>query len=612
MEHIVLGDRYELLEKIGEGGMALVYKARCRILDRIVAVKILKEEFSNNTNFVEKFKVEALAAARISHPNIVNIYDVGQQGDVHYIVMEYVEGRTLKDIISQEAPLPIGKAVDIAIMICDGVHCAHEKGIIHRDIKPHNILITDTGMVKVADFGIARAISSATITFGGNIVGSVHYISPEQAKGEPVNRTSDIYSIGCVLYEMITGQVPFNAESPITVALKHIHDELTPPRQLNELVPVNLEAIVIKAMDKIPGHRFATAQEMRNSLLNLHASNINNYNNSNNKTIVMPPVKDERDDKKLKKKRKLTPTGIALIAIAILGLLSGLFFRIGDGFFGAEVTVPNVEKMNIKEADQTLKDAGLKMRIIAEQPDEEVEKDCVISQNPGQGQKVKKGREVKVIISTGAEEQKVPNLLGYKLDEAETILRNKGLELGDIRETFDDKYEVNEIVSQNPESGSKVPSGSKVDVVISKGKEKNTVVMPKLVGLSLAEAKNKLEENNLVLGEVTRQQSTEFYADRVISQDTNAGVLVEEQTPIKIVVSKGPGPSAQTKIIEFTVPSQQEFYKVSIKVRDSEGEREVYDQVHQASETVNVGITYLGSGTAEILLNGKHYQTIPL
>lgn len=611
MEYTVLGDRYELLEKIGEGGMALVYKARCRILDRIVAVKVLKEEFSNNKNFVEKFKVEALAAARISHPNIVNIYDVGQQGDIHYIVMEYVEGKTLKEIISHEAPLPVGKAIDIAIMICDGVHCAHEKGIIHRDIKPHNILITDTGMVKVADFGIARAISSATITFGGNIVGSVHYISPEQAKGEPLNRTTDIYSIGCVLYEMVTGQLPFNADSPITVALKHIHDELVPPSQLNEMVPVNLESIIVKSMDKIPGRRFGTAQEMRNALLNLHASNINDYNNRNNKTIVMPPVTHERDDKNLKKK-KLTPTGMVLIAIAILGLLSGLFFRMSDSFFGAEVTVPNVENLNIKEADQTLKDAGLKMRIIAEQPDEEVEKDAVISQNPAQGQKVKKGREVKVIISTGAEEQKVPNIIGYKLDEAETLLKNKGLEVGDIRETFDEKYEENEIVSQNPDGGTRVPSGSKVDVVISKGKEKSSIVMPYLVGLSLAEAETKLKENNLVLGGVTRQESTAYFADRVISQDTTAGVMVEEQTPIKLVVSKGPGPSAQTKIIEFTLPAQQDNYKVSIKVRDAEGEREVYNQLHEASDTVSVGVTYLGSGSAEVLLNGKHYKTIPL
>jgi serine/threonine-protein kinase len=363
-------------------------------------------------------------------------------------------------------------------------------------------------------------------------------------------------------------------------------------------------------MEKIPGRRFSTAQEMRNALLNLHASNINDYNNRNN-NIVMPPVTHERDDKNLKKK-KLTPTGIALIVIAILGLLSGLFFRMGDGLFGAEVAVPNVENLNIKEADQTLKDAGLKMQIIAEQPDEEVDKDSVISQNPAQGQKDKKGREVKVIISTGAEEQRVPNLIGYNLDEAEVLLNNKGLKIGKVTETYDEKYEENEVVSQNPEEGSKVSSGTKINVVVSKGKEMNRVVMPNLVGLSLAEAKSKLEENKLVLDEVTRQESTAYFADRVMSQDTTPGVLVEEQTPIKVVVSKGPGPSAQTKVIEFTLPSQQDYYKVSIKVKDAEGEREVYNQLHQAADTVSVGVTYLGSGSAEVLLNGKHYKTIPL
>lgn len=610
MEQIVLGDRYELLEKIGEGGMALVYKARCRILDRIVAVKVLKEEYSQNKNFVEKFKVEALAAARISHPNIVNIYDVGQQGDVYYIVMEYVEGRSLKEIISQEAPLPIDKAIDIAIMICDGVHCAHEKGIIHRDIKPHNIMITETGIVKVADFGIARAISSATITFGGNIVGSVHYISPEQAKGEPVNRTTDIYSIGCVLYEMITGQVPFNAESAITVALKHIHDEVMPPHLLNEAVPLNLEAVVLKAMDKVSGRRFLTAQEMRNNLLNLHSSNINAYNNRNNKNIVMSPVKHERNEDSLKKK-KLKPTGIVLIVIAIVGLLSGLFFRMSDGLFGAEVTVPNVESLNIKEANQTLKDAGLIMRIIAQQPDEQIEKDSVISQNPTKGQKVKKGREVKVIISTGTEEQKVPNLIGYNVNEAEVLLKNKGLKIG-ISETFDEKHAENEVISQNPEAGSRVANGSKVNVVISKGAEKKRIVMPNLVGLSQAEAEIKLKENNLVLGEVRKQESTDYYADKVISQDTTPGVLVEEQTSINLVVSKGARPSAQTKVLKFTLPSDQENYIVVIKVTDSQGQREVYKQSHPSSDTVSVGVVYVGNGSAEVLLDGKHYKTIPL
>jgi serine/threonine protein kinase len=227
---MVLGDRYELIEKIGEGGMSIVYKARCRILDRIVAVKVLKEEFAQDDSFVQRFKTEALAAASLSHPNLVNIYDVGQQDECYYIVMEYVQGQTLKELIEREAPLPIEKAIDIAIMICDGLHHAHEKGIIHRDIKPQNVLITEFGIVKVADFGIAQAITKKTITFGGNVVGSVHYISPEQAKGEPLTRATDIYSVGCVLYEMVTGQIPYDADSPITVALKHIHDDIPPIR----------------------------------------------------------------------------------------------------------------------------------------------------------------------------------------------------------------------------------------------------------------------------------------------------------------------------------------------------------------------------------------------
>src|SRR5665647_1349440 len=232
--------------------MSTVYKARDRVLDRIVAVKILREEFSQDKGFVSSFKTEALSAASISHPNIVNIYDVGSENDVYYIVMEFVDGQTLKSIIRRQGPLSVERAVDIAIMVCDGVHHAHEKGIIHRDIKPQNILITEHGMVKVADFGIARAVSSSTLTYGNNIVGSVHYFSPEQARGEAINRTADIYSIGCVLYEMLTGKVPFNADSPITVALMHINDEPPSPRAINPEIPPALEAIIFKAMAKLP------------------------------------------------------------------------------------------------------------------------------------------------------------------------------------------------------------------------------------------------------------------------------------------------------------------------------------------------------------------------
>ncbi|HEX3012606.1 MAG TPA: Stk1 family PASTA domain-containing Ser/Thr kinase [Syntrophomonadaceae bacterium] len=471
---MVLGNRYELLEKVGEGGMATVYKARCRILDRIVAIKVLKEELSRDKSFVEKFRVEALAAARISHPNIVNIYDVGQDGEIHYIVMEYVDGETLKEVIRRQAPLPISKAIDIAVMICDGVHHAHQKGVIHRDIKPHNILITDTGMVKVADFGIARAITSATITFGGNMVGSVHYISPEQARGEPVNRTTDIYSIGCVLYEMVTGQVPFNAESPITVALKHIHDDVPSPRGLNNEIPEALEGIILKAMAKVPGHRFATAEEMRNTLLTVHNNGFSAYGDRNEKTIVRPLPLDERNDSSLKKKKKIRPMNIAIIAIALLGLLSGAIFMMSGNLFGSEVEVPNIKNMDIREANLKLKEVGLKMNVIDEQYDDKVEKDKIISQDPSQGQKVKKGREIKVIISKGPELIKVPNLVGYDLDEAEIMLENKGLQRGSVDEEYNDRFAEGQVISQDPGAGDKISANRKVNLVVSNGAGEKT------------------------------------------------------------------------------------------------------------------------------------------
>jgi serine/threonine protein kinase len=612
LDAMVLGNRYELIEQIGEGGMATVYKARCRILDRIVAIKILKEDLSRDKSFVEKFRVEALAAARISHPNIVNIYDVGQEGDIHYIVMEYVEGKTLKEIIRRQAPLSIAKAVDIAIMICDGVHHAHQKGVIHRDIKPHNILVTDTGMVKVADFGIARAISSATITFGGNMVGSVHYISPEQAKGEPVNRTTDIYSIGCVLYEMVTGKVPFDAESPITVALKHIHDDVPSPVALNKEIPDALEGIILQAMAKIPAHRFATAEEMRNTLLNIHGNGFSLYGDRTEKTLVRPNPISEGDENVVKNKRKIRSMNIAIIAIAILGLLSGAVFMMGGSLFGSEVAVPNIENMDIRDANTKLKELGLKMNIIDEQYNDEVEKDRIISQEPSPGQKVKKGREIKVIISKGAELTRVPSLVGYDIDEAETMLQNKGLRLGRTEEAFNNRFAEGQVISQDPEAGEEVSENTKVNVVISKGSEKDRVAMPSLEGLTLQEAKTKLADSGLEIGKITRQESNKYYSDQVISQDTSPGVKVEEGSTVNLVVSSGPGPVTETKAVEFTLPDQQEFYKVVITIKDEQGTRQVYDQIHQASDTVNVILSHFGDGIAEVTVNGQHFKTYSL
>ncbi len=613
MERIILGGRYELLEVIGEGGMARVYKAHCRILDRIVGVKILKEEFSRDKSFVEKFKTEALSAARINHPNIVNIYDVGQEGDIYYIVMELVEGKTLKQIISEEAPLAVERAVDIAIMICDGVHHAHEKGIIHRDIKPHNILITEHGMVKVADFGIARAISNATITYGNNnIVGSVHYISPEQAKGEMVSRTTDIYSIGCVLFEMLTGRAPFTADSAITVAMKHIHDEIPSPRKINPDIPVALENIVLQAMQKNPKQRFAYAQEMRNALLSINMQIPEDYKHKrrNEKRVAGTPVLFEGDET-LKKKKKLSPIGIAIIVIAVIGLLSGVLLS-GGGLFGKEVVVPNVEGMDFKLASEELSKVGLVMSVAGKEFNNEFEKDMVISQNPGKDRKVKAGRKVEVILSKGSELITVPNITGIDIKDAVVKLGNVGLNMGDIDKEYDEQKPEGMIISQEPARGTKHEAGTSINVVVSEGKQPEKVSMPDLKGLTIEKARTVLDEQKLVLGQIKREESTSYVADQIAKQDTEPNVMVEEGTTVNIVVSTGPGPQVKTKVLQFKLPSGENTMNVKIIVTDLHGERQSYNQAHQGDDIIYTSINYYGTGTAEVFINDKSVKIYKL
>ncbi len=612
MNGTVLGGRYELIEIIGEGGMATVYKARDRVLDRIVAVKILKDEFSRDKNFVEKFKTEALSAARISHPNIVNIYDVGQEKDIYYIVMELVDGKTLKDMIRSEAPLTVERAVDIAIMVCDGVHHAHEKGIIHRDIKPHNILITEHGMVKVADFGIARAVSSGTITYGNNIVGSVHYFSPEQARGEAINRTTDIYSIGCILYEMLTGKVPFDADSPITIALRHIHDVPPSPRTLNNSIPAALEGIIYKAMEKVPANRFSTALEMRNALLNLNRGMGEYAGKRGSKAGAMVGGLEEERDEANVKKRRIRPAGLALIAMAIIGLLSGVMFMMGGNIFGKEVAVPDIVGMNITKAQDELNKYGLVMNVLARQTDDKIEKDAVISQDPAKGRKVKAGREINVTISEGSEKVKVPNIVGIDINAAGDRLAKVGLNLGDREDRYDETRAEGMVLSQKPEADTMAKPGTSVNYAVSKGKQPNKVTMPDLKGLTQNAATKKLQDNKLVLGDVKRQESTQYFAEQVMDQDTAAGVMVDEGTKVIITLSTGPGPTAKTKTLEFNLPSEVAYYKVVIRVNDARGSREVYNILHKAGDPVSVGINYFGTGTAEVRLNSNPYKTYNL
>ena len=258
----ILGNRYELLQCVGEGGMSFVYKARCRKLNRFVAVKILKDEFKNNEEIVRRFKKEATAIANLSNPNVVNVLDVGTQDDINYIVMEYVEGKTLKDIIKEKGALPYEVAISIGIKVAKALECAHKSGIIHRDVKPQNILVTEEGVVKVTDFGIAKSMDSSTIAHTNSVMGSAHYFSPEQAKGTYTDYRTDLYSLGIVLYEMVTGVVPFNGDSPVTVAVKHIQEKAIPPKNINQNIPNSLNDLIMKAMEKDPVNRYQTAKEI--------------------------------------------------------------------------------------------------------------------------------------------------------------------------------------------------------------------------------------------------------------------------------------------------------------------------------------------------------------
>lgn len=611
MDGTLLGDRYEILEVIGEGGMAIVYKARDAVLDRVVALKVLKDEFDNDPSFVEKFKTEALAAAKLSHPNIVNIFDVGQQNSKHYIVMEYVEGQTLQEIISSQGPIPVNQALNITAMICDGLQAAHDKGIIHRDVKPHNILITNSGIVKVADFGIAQAISKKTLTFNGHIVGTVHYIAPEQAKGEPVTPATDIYSLGCVLYEMLTGIVPFDAESPLTVVLKHIHDEPVMPRKLNPDIPVGLENVIIKSLEKSPASRYKSAEQMRAALLSFNSSVGYKRKRSNDDTIMIPPIIDDGGGKDVARK-KLRPAGIAIIAIAIVGFLVGVFFQLGGNLFGQEVIVPEIEGMTIQEADEELKKVKLAMEVIDRQNHDEIEADHIISQQPAAGQKVKEGRNIEVILSLGSELISVPGLVGATISEAEILLRNAGFSKGVFEGIFDERFAEGLVISQDPTAGSKAAEGEKINIMYSKGKKPERVSMPALIGLSLNQAKNLLAENNLEIGTNSKQESTEYFEGQIIDQDTKAGVLVDEKTVVNLVISQGPGPAATSKNLQFQLPEEQDYYKVVIKLKDSKGEREIYSELHHAKDMVHVGVSYFGKASVDIILNGSHFRTMSL
>lgn len=523
-----LGGRYEIIERIGGGGMALVYRAHDILLGRNVAVKILRQQFVHDEEFVRRFRREAQAAASLSHPNIVSVYDVGQQDDTHYIVMEYVEGHNLNDIIKERAPLQPEEAVKIAAQICDALDHAHSNQIIHRDIKPHNILIGKNGRVKVTDFGIARAVTSSTITQTGSVVGSVHYLSPEHAKGVVTDEKSDLYSLGVVLYQMVTGRLPFLGDSPISVALKHLQDGFEEPRQVNPLIPQSLENVILRAMRKSPGERYASARDMLDDLETclsperLHEPKLTFDDVDLEETRVMPAIRSSGEVQTSSRTKENDEAGRGfeepewieedrprrwvkpVVALVLTGIFVALAIwvvrAVSDLIETDEVDVPYVVGLQEAVAREKLAEAGLNVQepVIYEESDE-VPEGVVISQSK-MNMRVKTGSYVQLTVSSGPKLETMENFVGRKLAEARMLLEALGVTADRIQheEVFDDA-EPGDIIEQSIAAGERFdPETAQIKFIVSKGRE--TFDMPDLTNKSLDEALKILESAGLELG----------------------------------------------------------------------------------------------------------------
>ena len=533
----VLGNRYEILRKIGDGGMAFVYQARDKLLNRIVAVKVLRPEYVDDQEFLVKFKREAEAVASLSHPNIVNVYDVGEDGKVHYIVMEYVDGQNLKEIIQNEGCLEEYTALDIAKQIALALSAAHRNGIIHRDIKPHNILISKDGrLVKVADFGIAKAVSSSTMTNMGSVIGSVHYISPEQAKGKHLTSNADLYSLGIVMYEMIVGRVPFVGDSPISIALKHINEEVTFTEEEQVRIPKSVRTIIGKLTEKEPANRYQTAEELIEDIefveKNIDLPYVKDYDNFattdmerrdpslfNGRKPAMYKPEDEEDedyeddyyddyedegyydddyededyyeeppksrreskkDKKKKNRKQETPKSrrrLKIIAAILIMILIG-YGVIAVKYFGnpftmndsaEEIVAPNVINMTVEQAQNAVSGKGINIVVKSQEYSNEVGEGKIITQTPSPDTKLKKGDSIGVVVSKGNSKVPVPNVVGLKLSQAEKLLNQNGLLLGNVRYEYN-SAEEGTVLSQSLTGGSS-DEGQKVSLVVSKGRE---------------------------------------------------------------------------------------------------------------------------------------------
>lgn len=577
----VLNGRYEILEKVGIGGMAIVYKAKDIYLKRIVAIKVLKEQYLEDKEFIKKFVIEAQSVANLNNQNIVKIYDVGQHIEndktYNYIVMEYINGKTLNQLIKEKGRLNSNAVVAVSKQIANALDCAHKHHIIHRDIKPHNIIIDENLNVKVTDFGIARIATSSTITYTSSVLGTVHYISPEQAKGKFIDEKSDLYSLGVVMYEMVTGRVPFDTDNAVGIAMQHINEPLVEPIRLVPNLEPWINSIIVKCMEKNPNDRFDSAESLIKALEDrkieknqkvtfndnsdraLYKESVYKTNKQKDFVSSKPSVRNTNKNREiLDKKKGIFDHSITYVVLALLIVVSVFFiYRLAVSNKAENtVKVPPVVGLEKNEAIKVLKDKKLNGLIVKTVSDDSVEEGKVVSQSPSPNAEAKEGTNVELTVSVGKNKTIVPNLSNVEYDKVEGLLKKSNLTLGNVERKYDDKVEENKVISQSINYGEEVEKDTKIDIVVSRGKEDKKVEVPDLVGKTEAEAVKMLYDIGLAVGKTEKKES-EQKAGTVIWQSYGKGTKVDAETKVDITVSSGK--TAKENTLDITSSNEPGF-----------------------------------------------------
>ena len=556
LEGKLLGGRYEIIEKIGTGGMATVYKAKCLVLKRFVAVKVLRDEFTTDEEFIKRFNVEAQAVASLTHPNIVSVYDVGHEGNLYYIVMELVKGKTLKEIIVEDGALGWKWSVKIAMQIASALETAHRNNIVHRDIKPHNIIITEDGVAKVTDFGIAKAVSNSTITAFGTTIGSVHYFSPEHARGGFTDARSDLYSLGVVMYEMVTGRVPFDSDTPVSVALKHMQEEPIEPIKIKSELPQSVNDIIMKAMRKDANERYQSATEMIKDLelalkhpeeqfvsapiggdfptqkISLDYAEKLQKQETRKKAGKLDKIKAYFEEHPVVKVLAIILACILVFSIA----MGGTYLALSLGKT-KEVQIPNLQGLTKEEAEQKAKELKIKVEVSEEKYHLEIPEGQIIEQDPKyqDNYKIKEGSTIKIVISKGQEIVEMPKVVGKTRDEATSALKEIGLEVK-VEEEFSDDVEKNYIIKQEIKEGEKIPAGTTVTIYSSMGIEQ--IQVPNLSGKTESEAKSAISSAKLKWKSTDKTSDSSKPNGVVVNQSISSGSMVDKNTEITITVNE--------------------------------------------------------------------------